>query len=260
MNSVLEELRRADSRIFDRLADGELCAADERTLLAALDDEPGAWRRAALAFIEAQALRRELGAWQSAASQQDAPESPAKELARRKRTLSPAARQLALAATVLLAFCAGLLCARSRPSVDRRDVDAYGAGDRLAHDVQKSVNRGAESAPQSPDDLSDLPMPNETVADSTVSDGTVQLTFSGETPDDDQKIELPLVFATHVDPQWFMRQESAVPGEVLDAWHKAGHVVTRRQEVWPVDLGDGRQMLLPVEQVEVDYAADRTVF
>ena len=58
MNRVLEELRRGDSRVFDRLADGELSPADQRALLAALDDEPGAWRRCALALVEAQVLRR----------------------------------------------------------------------------------------------------------------------------------------------------------------------------------------------------------
>jgi hypothetical protein len=258
MNNVLEELRRADSRIFDRLADGEICPADQRTLLAALDDEPGAWRRTALAFIEAQTLRRELGDWQAAAP-------PAKELARPTGILRPALRrQLALAAVVCLAFFAGLLCAWSRPPFDRHD-----AGGRLAQHDQQQANQAAKDLPPSvdaptPDDS--LPTDNgENTTDGTVSDGTLRLTFAGATPDDDQNIELPLVFATHIDPQWFDAQwpdgqESAVPVEVLDAWRKAGHVVTQRQQLWPIHLDDGRQMLLPVEEVEVDYATDRAVF
>ena len=71
MNHVLEDLRRGDPRVFDRLADGELGPADERALLAALDDEPGAWRRCALALLEAQAWRRELGPEPAVRGKQD---------------------------------------------------------------------------------------------------------------------------------------------------------------------------------------------
>ncbi len=50
-----------DNARFDRLVDGELSSAEYQALLAALDEEPGGWRRCALSFLEAQALERELG-------------------------------------------------------------------------------------------------------------------------------------------------------------------------------------------------------
>ena len=62
MNVRPMDLDTSDDDIrFDRLVDGELSAEEYRTLLAALDDEPGGWRRCALAFLEAQSLGRELG-------------------------------------------------------------------------------------------------------------------------------------------------------------------------------------------------------
>ncbi len=88
----------------------------------------------------------------------------------------------------------------------------------------------------------------------------VRLTLSGPGPDDDENVELPLVVAASIDPRWLQRHESAVPDEALDAWRKAGHVVTQREEIWRIDLNDGRQVLLPVEQVEIDYATDKNVF
>jgi len=48
-------------RRLDRLVDGELPADQYRALLAALDEQPDGWRRCALAFLEAQAWRRDVG-------------------------------------------------------------------------------------------------------------------------------------------------------------------------------------------------------
>ena len=58
--TILDEFRRDDARVLDRLVDGELSQAERRALLAALDDEPGGWRRCALAFLEAQSWRWQL--------------------------------------------------------------------------------------------------------------------------------------------------------------------------------------------------------
>lgn len=51
-----------DDLWIDRLADGELTAAERQALFARLDADPGAagWRRCALAFLEAQLLREAL--------------------------------------------------------------------------------------------------------------------------------------------------------------------------------------------------------
>ncbi len=59
--TILDEFHHDDRRVLDRLVDGELGVDERRELLAALDDEPGGWRRCALAFLEAQAWRWQLG-------------------------------------------------------------------------------------------------------------------------------------------------------------------------------------------------------
>ena len=48
-----------DDGVFDRLVDGELDDAEQRALIASLDDRPAGWRRCSLAFLEAQNWRRD---------------------------------------------------------------------------------------------------------------------------------------------------------------------------------------------------------
>src|SRR5713101_874206 len=63
MNPTMEnqQIRGAgDNRLLDRLVDGELPDAERRDLLLKFEKEPDAWRRCALAFLEAQTLRQAL--------------------------------------------------------------------------------------------------------------------------------------------------------------------------------------------------------
>ncbi len=52
----------ADDELLDRLVDGQLSERQRHDLLAGLDDEPGGWRRCALAFLEAQCWKQAFGA------------------------------------------------------------------------------------------------------------------------------------------------------------------------------------------------------
>ena len=56
---------RFDDDRLDRVVDGELNDAEYRELLRSLEQRPGGWRACALAFLEAQAWRRELRAAKS---------------------------------------------------------------------------------------------------------------------------------------------------------------------------------------------------
>jgi anti-sigma factor RsiW len=66
-----------DDALFDRLVDGELTGEERRRLLESLDTRPEGWRRCALAFLEAQSWREELGQVARAAHPlDDSPEKP----------------------------------------------------------------------------------------------------------------------------------------------------------------------------------------
>ena len=62
MNERFESAASVDLCAIDRLVDGELTAGEERSLLTALEFQPDAWRRCALAFLEARSWKKELAA------------------------------------------------------------------------------------------------------------------------------------------------------------------------------------------------------
>src|SRR5262245_40091078 len=101
--NIVEAFRRDEQRVLDRLVDGELSQAQRRELIASLDDEPGGWRRCALAFLEAQNFR-----WQLS-------RMAAEPIVAQAVAISPAkasragrfGRFLALAASLLFAFALG---------------------------------------------------------------------------------------------------------------------------------------------------------
>ncbi|HVX15064.1 MAG TPA: hypothetical protein VHC22_27985 [Pirellulales bacterium] len=96
MNDQPDELA-----LIDRLATGELDEPSRRRLLAWLDREPLHWRRCALALLEAREIEQAFAAWQG--------ESPRPKPLRPIQERRPSSRAiLALAASILVAFCLGL--------------------------------------------------------------------------------------------------------------------------------------------------------
>lgn len=143
-----------DDATLDRLVDGELNAADRRRVIAALDAAPDGWRRCALAFLQAQDLRRQLGAWtaDNAVAAPAGVNSPqAVELAQRSGATASstglrALGWLAVAACLLVAFGLGW-------QTSLRSLSTPDGGQLLAQDdaaAQPSV-APAPSEPDAPD-------------------------------------------------------------------------------------------------------------
>src|SRR5262245_1884809 len=103
--TIVDEFRRNEDRVLDRLVDGELSPGQRRELMAALDDEPGGWRRCALAFLEAQSWRWQLSrmATEPLVSQAAGGATQSARATRRRRW----AWGLSLAAGLLAAFSLG---------------------------------------------------------------------------------------------------------------------------------------------------------
>src|SRR4051812_36317057 len=105
--------------LLDRLVDGELSDSERRQLLESLDKRPQNWRRCALAFLEAQSWRKEMGqVSRGLASETIVPKSPA--LSRspsRNPSLSKVATWLAMVASLVLAFGLGWIGHESGTSI-----------------------------------------------------------------------------------------------------------------------------------------------
>src|SRR4029078_3395485 len=94
----------------DRLVDGELAGGERRQLLESFDKRPEGWRRCALAFLEAQSWREEMGqVARGVATAATVPKATASSVAMaRKSSWSSVATWLAMAACLFLAFGLGL--------------------------------------------------------------------------------------------------------------------------------------------------------
>ncbi|HLW66183.1 MAG TPA: hypothetical protein VKS79_12800 [Gemmataceae bacterium] len=112
MNMPLENQHKRnlpDHRLLDRLVDGELPEAERRMLLRQLEDEPGGWRRCALAFLEAQTWRDSFGALAGSTSGRSTVAVAATPTVSIQKRIADSriARLSALAACLALAFALG---------------------------------------------------------------------------------------------------------------------------------------------------------
>ena len=230
-----DQTSRNDDRRFDLLVDGELSPSEFRSLLASLDEEPALWRRCALAFLEAQALGRDLAAASSAAPRHALTVVKSTPPAR----VSAAAWRwpLALAASFVVAFSLGIA-----------------AGDWFAAptDAQIIVNR---LPPQTPPEPS-LAQPTSTAPEITLTShpqpiGNVQVEFTGNNQSSAESMELPVYDYEGVAEQWLTAYEPALSDQVVEALRSRGHEVRYEQKLIPFALDDGRQLVFPVEQYQI---------
>lgn len=217
-----------DDAIFDRLADGQLNERQRRDLLAGLDDEPDGWRRCALAFLEAQCWKQTFGA----IAREIETISSAGPAAAPRPARSPwpgrLGAALAMAASFLLALWLGWQLQRDRIGDLARDA-------RPAASPIAAVPGGE--------------MPSEPWRLVTVS-------APGRNGKPGRAIELPALERDRLDERWLQGAPQAIPERVRAALARTGHEVQQRRELLPVPLDDGRQLVVPVDNVDVHYVGD----
>lgn len=256
MSDMQRLLQQDASRVLDRLVDGELSADEQRELLAALDEEPGGWRRCALAFVEAAVWRGALGDMTSPAMCEPHSRVSAMPVGRRAAELR-AARSAwmyaaALAASVLLAFA----CGRHLAAPAREPIQP------VAHSPAPAAHSPAPVAqlPVAPAPQGALP------ADSPVVQAAwkrVQVKVGDAAAGQPDTVDVPCLDvsqwdtaalqASQLESQWLAVQSSALPDELLQSLRETGYAVQTQRQWWPLDMGDGRRVVVPIEQVEVRY-------
>lgn len=244
MNEIFRLLNEDPQRVLDRLVDGELSNAEQRQLLTALDEEPGGWRRCALAFIEAGAWRDALGEVARPSSASTVPAAVQLPAAPRKSALAGWS-WLAVAASIVAAFACG-----------KHWTAASAPGPIAKVTVPASAVPATNDAAGAFDDTGGFATPAHQWH-------TVQLNFDDAVPGESDTVEVPCLDvsrmdaaelqAGQLDPEWLARQASALPAAWLQTLRETGYTVQTRQELWPVDMADGRHVVVPVEQVELRY-------
>jgi hypothetical protein len=224
---------RIDETTFDRLVDGRLADEDRRHLLSALDDRPGGWRACALAFLEAQAWRADLGALASertpAASVVRQPIDIAGAAAPDNRSAVPSTMHwLALAACVLVAFGLGTLWQENGTSPIVTTGAAPPSETQLASDDAQP-----QSIPPEPESSDALTL--------WVRDHTGRA----------QRLHVPLVDAGAVDQQLGVRFRSGVPDSLRSQLRERGYDVFSTRRYAPLVLENGGSLVVPVEDTRI---------
>ncbi|MFN0019391.1 MAG: hypothetical protein ACKVP0_14090 [Pirellulaceae bacterium] len=227
-----------DESRFDRLVDGALSAAEYKSLVSSLDDEPGGWRRCATAFLEAQAWGKEFSAIRRVEEDGPASSKSAGEI-----ELRTDRKSLSLASSPLLAAAACALL-------------AFGLGMVTRNGFYSSDSLPTKFAGQQPDGNHEAPM-LAAEADPTEDSEIAAMRFVLD-GDGNEEIEVPVIGGNHPGTQTLVETEPAIPDSVLRSLRMQGHDIRRQQEFIPVALGDGRQVIFPVEQYRITPVSSRS--
>lgn len=213
-----------DERGIDLLVDGELDEAQRRELLLRLENTPGAWRRCALAFLEAQAWQEGSQAWVTEPKQASDPPVVA-PLVRSSFWQTTWGNLLAVAASFGVAFALGTWYRSNDGGTVNVVVD--GAG------LQTVPDQGARLA----GDPSATPNNYVTLVVDGVADG------------ESNQVRLPVRDWSHV--QEIAQQPAAIPESLVEQIEQSGHAVRQQRQLVPVDLQDGRRMIVPMDEVRI---------
>jgi len=74
-----------------------------------------------------------------------------------------------------------------------------------------------------------------------------------------EPVRLPAVERETVDPDWLQGRPTAMPEDVLQALQQSGHRIRQHRRWLPLRMNDGRQLIVPVEQVDVQYVGRPTL-
>jgi hypothetical protein len=226
--TILDEFRRDEQRVLDRLVDGELSADERRALLAWLDDEPGAWRRCALAFVEAQSWRWQLS--RLAAEPLVCKTSADVLAATQKRRRRFWELSLAVAAGLLVAFGLGTWFTSTQSAPTAEVVTPAPARIELATETE--------------------PEPAAPAAEESPKWETLTLAATDGVDPADQ-FQLRVLDSNESDEGWSLDEQSELPASLQSLLEASGLQVERQRRLLPIDLSDGRRMVVPVEEINI---------
>lgn len=222
MNSFDSEKQR----LLDLLVDGELNESQRRELLAWCEREPDGWRRCALAFLDAQSWSSVLGQMargDSGPADRSSSDDPlwAAPSAESPVVEPPKATIAPSWLSPALALAASVLVAFSLGLWARGGM--FGGGPAIAA-------KGARDKVR-------------LVADGPAGAG--------------EEMQSPVAGGQRMNDDWRSGQPAAMPREIEQALERLGHRVRQRRQLVPIPLEDGRRVMVPVDQIDVQPMTDR---
>ena len=236
------------ARLIDRLVDDELASAERRALLLELEHRPDGWRECALAFLEAQAFS---DGFQSVMT--DPPTADAetdRKLDPKARPADPVRSSGAARWPSMMAVAAGLMVAFSVGVASRgiwnesRDAEVQDAvGRPLASSNAPSESSGIDGA------TAGMNARQSVVPAETRSVSKVRVPFGDGSGGRIEDVVVPIVDADSGAP-FLSRDANQIPPDVLQMLERYGPL-ERTRGYFPVHLGDGRRVVVPLERINV---------
>lgn len=223
-----------DDVVFDRLVDGELTATERRQVLESLDNRPEGWRRCALAFLEAQSWREELGQVARASR------SETKELKSPASSIRPGTKPIWAVGAKWFALAAGLLIAFELGSMQRERAIQLAGGPSGVNGQLATV------APQNAN-----PLPNNS------KPGDALTFYVRDKSGRKQAVQVPLVDADELDKQLGTEFQSGVPSDVRNELKQRGYMVQSKRKYAPLWMENDRPMVIPVEDTQIVPASEK---
>lgn len=240
MNSRVKAQRDDDTR-FDQLVDGALSVDQYKSLLASLEDEPGGWRRCAMAFLEAQAWKKEFTAIRRV-EEDGAPRANTQEAA----VVRPAKKASLLAGSPLLAAAACVVLAFGLGSATQ---SRFSFSEPFPTRLSGQAPLGAAQAPPIFPDEED-----GEYATQNLEIAAMKFVIDGA---GNEEVEVPVI-AGDAGTESLVETEPAIPDSVLRSLRMKGHDISRQQQFIPVATGDGRHVIFPVEQYHITPVSSRS--
>ncbi len=260
-----------DDRALDRLIDGELDEDRRRELLAQLDSQPDGWRRCALAFLESQALAAALGP-KAAMAENRAVEAGAAAAAERGEAdgrLRPSTAQPSQ--TTVPSRRAGQPRGNRRAPLNLRPwlnalamtacfLIALNIGLQWRDGGPGPVGGGASGTAQRVPSGSQTASTPESALAARSGPGsgwqTVTLAVPDATSGGTAQVQLPCRESERLDEQWLQSLPGAISPEARRALERSGYQVRQHRQLVPLQLEDGRRLVVPVDQVELRFVGD----
>ena len=106
-------------------------------------------------------------------------------------------------------------------------------------------------APQAP--LPGEPRTPETPQRADTPSSPWQMVTLGDAAGSGKSVRIPVVERDNLDESWSRKFPSAVPKEVLEKLRRNGLRVRQHRKLLPFRLKDGRRLVVPVDQLDVQY-------
>lgn len=237
MNDRLD--REIDDTVLDRLVDGELAEGEYRDVLAALDSGSDGWRRCAMAFLEAQAWRRDLGSFRQEFDEKAVVENSA---SRRQWTWTYSGLiTLASAASFLLAFVVAAYLFHANSNWTSTLDSLAGKTNRVP--PVRNIASSDPSLPSAPIDgiarsMNDQPW------------GEYRLVVDGE-DGQPRQIEMPIFAADDPRADLLLNERAGMPVELIRGLQQMGYQVDHQRQWTPVGQEAGKTVLVPIEELHI---------